>query len=288
MRQRTDSRVLKGAASSSSSVFPTPQANGDRVLALIRGSAINQDGHTNGITAPNGLAQRAVLTAALRNAGVEPAQIGYVEAHGTGTPLGDPIEVEALAAALGSGPPVLLGAVKSNVGHLEGAAGVAGLIKTTLCLQRGVIPSVVHFTRLNPHITLDGTRLQVARAATPWSGPGRFAAVSSFGWSGTNANVVLEEAPVAAPLPVPAVQAAHLVVLSSPFEVRLPELAQQWAAWSRTEAAADAGLPAIATEAVRGRAPSRRACWHRRALDGRPPGAAGAAGGRGAIADDSR
>src|SRR5690606_6498215 len=114
-------------------------ADGDRVLAVIRGTAVNQDGHTNGITAPNGLSQQKVIRAALHNAGVDPADVGYVETHGTGTPLGDPIEVEALTAVLGaprpSGSPVILGSIKSNIGHTEGAAGVAGLIKAVLCLD---------------------------------------------------------------------------------------------------------------------------------------------------------
>lgn len=179
------------------------QADGDPILAIIRGSAINQDGHTNGLTAPNGLAQQAVIRQAFANAGVQPTATSYVETHGTGTPLGDPIEVEALAAVLGGPQPdggaCVLGSVKTNVGHLEGAAGIAGLIKTVLALQHGQIPANQHFTRLNPHIDLSGTRLQIATALQPWRASGtRFAGVSSFGWSGTNAHVVLEQAPASA------------------------------------------------------------------------------------------
>ena len=175
-------------------------ADRDRVLAVIRGSAINQDGHTNGITAPNGLSQQAVIREALRQAGVDPGQVGYVEAHGTGTPLGDPIEVEALTAVVGqprpSGSSVALGSLKSNIGHLEGAAGIAGLIKAVLCLQHKQWPPVVHFKTINPHISLSGTAVVIPKALTSWevSDGRRIAGVSSFGWSGTNAHVVLEEA----------------------------------------------------------------------------------------------
>ncbi len=176
-------------------------ADGDPIRAVIRGSAINQDGNTNGITAPNGLAQRAVIQRALRDGGVDGADIGYVEAHGTGTALGDPIEVEALAATLGKGSaPCFLGSVKTNIGHLEGAAGIAGLIKAVLVLQHGEIPANLHFSSLNPHISLAGTRLAVATELTQWdpNDKARLAGVSSFGWSGTNVHLVLEEAPVRA------------------------------------------------------------------------------------------
>lgn len=176
-------------------------ADGDPILAVIRGSAINQDGHSNGLTAPNGLAQQAVIRLALENAGVRPEQISYVETHGTGTPLGDPIEVEALGAVFhdqrSDGMPCVLGSVKTNLGHLEGAAGITGLIKTILALQYRTIPADLHFQQLNPHITLAGTRLQIADQERPWEtgAERRFAGVSAFGWSGTNAHVVLEEAP---------------------------------------------------------------------------------------------
>jgi len=163
---------------------------------------MNQDGHTNGITAPNGLAQRAVIQRALRDAGVDGAAIGYVEAHGTGTALGDPIEVEALADTLGKGSAVscYLGSVKTNIGHLEGAAGIAGLIKAVLVLQHGQIPANLHFSSLNPYISLAGTRLAVPTELTQWdpNGKTRLAGVSSFGWSGTNVHLVLEEAPARA------------------------------------------------------------------------------------------
>jgi myxalamid-type polyketide synthase MxaE and MxaD len=175
-------------------------SDGDRVIAVIRGSAVNQDGHTNGITAPNGLSQQAVIREALRQGGVDPSQVGYVEAHGTGTPLGDPIEVEALTAVFGRrapGSPVALGSVKSSIGHLEGAAGIAGLIKAVLCLQHKQWPPVAHFREINPHISISGTAVVIPQSLTPWETQRgrRVAGVSSFGWSGTNAHVVLEEAP---------------------------------------------------------------------------------------------
>ncbi len=181
------------------------QADGDPILAVIRGSAVNQDGHTNGLTAPSGLAQQSVIRQAFADAGIQPGAASYVEAHGTGTPLGDPIEVEALAAVVGRPEPdggaCVLGSVKTQVGHLEGAAGIAGLIKTVLALQHGEIPANLHFTRLNPHIDLSGTRLRIASAPTTWRSTGpRVAGVSSFGWSGTNAHVVLEQAPTPAPI----------------------------------------------------------------------------------------
>ncbi|HLF25992.1 MAG TPA: type I polyketide synthase, partial [Anaerolineae bacterium] len=182
-------------------------ADGDRIYAVIRGSAINQDGHTNGLTAPNGLSQQSVIRLALANAGVEADQIGYVETHGTGTPLGDPIEVEALAGVVGppraDGLPCVIGSVKSNIGHLEGASGIAGLMKAALTLHHQTIPANLHFQQLNPHINLDGTRLVVASDERVWL-PGetrRLAGVSSFGWSGTNAHVILEEAEPASVLP---------------------------------------------------------------------------------------
>src|SRR5262249_16806185 len=123
------------------------ERDGDRIHAVIRGSAVNQDGHSNGLTAPNGLAQQQVIWNALQNAGVTPDRVGYIETHGTGTPLGDPIETAALAHALGGDPaqPVWLGALKANIGHLESAAGIAGLIKAVLVLQHGQIPPVAGF-----------------------------------------------------------------------------------------------------------------------------------------------
>ncbi|MEO8077201.1 MAG: type I polyketide synthase, partial [Acidobacteriota bacterium] len=172
----------------------------DRVLAIVRGSAVNQDGRTNGITAPNSQSQQRVIERALMNAGVAGSQIGYVETHGTGTALGDPIEIEALTAAIGqgrdAGQACLLGSGKANVGHTEGAAGVAGVIKAVLTLRHQSAPPLAHFQRLNPHISLGGTPFEIPTALRAWEAAGqpRFAGVSSFGWSGTNAHAILEEA----------------------------------------------------------------------------------------------
>ncbi len=176
-------------------------ADGDPIRAVIRGSAVNQDGRTHVLTAPNGLAQEAVVRQALENGKVAASTVTYVETHGTGTILGDPIEVEALAEVYGmhraDGAQCALGAVKTNIGHLEAAAGIAGLIKAVLCLEHEDIPPSLHFTTLNPHLALEGTPFVIPTEVRPWPrGPERrYAGVSSFGFGGTNAHVVLEEAP---------------------------------------------------------------------------------------------
>ncbi len=175
---------------------------GDRVRAVIRGTAINHDGRTTVLTAPNGLAQEAVLRAALANAMLEPREVSYVETHGTGTSLGDPIEIEAVRAVYGedgqAAPRCVLGAVKTNLGHLEAAAGMAGMIKAVLCMEHDEIPKNLHFKQLNPQISLAGSRLGMATEKIPWprSGTPRVAGVSSFGLGGTNAHIILEEAPL--------------------------------------------------------------------------------------------
>ncbi|MEO8693820.1 MAG: SDR family NAD(P)-dependent oxidoreductase [Acidimicrobiales bacterium] len=176
-------------------------ADGDPVLAVVRGSAVNQDGRSTAMSAPNGLAQQAVVRRALHNGQVLPEQISHIEAHGTGTALGDPIEVEALAEVVGSrfagAPPVALTSLKTNIGHLEAAAGVAGLIKVVLSLQHEAIPPHLHFTALNPHISLDETRFFIPTESHPWPAGSmrRLAGISAFGFGGTNAHVVVEEAP---------------------------------------------------------------------------------------------
>ncbi|MEJ8642032.1 type I polyketide synthase [Streptomyces sp. MS1.HAVA.3] len=174
--------------------------DGQPVLAVIRGSAVNQDGRTNGLMAPGPAAQTAVVRQAWSNAGVSAAEIGLVEAHGTGTPLGDPIEIGALKEAFGPSSAAgtcALGAVKSNLGHLEAAAGLAGLVKAVLCVQHGEIPGNLHFDRLNPRIDLTGSPFFVPTGTSAWPLPGgsRIAGVSSFGFGGTNAHVVVEQAP---------------------------------------------------------------------------------------------
>ena len=176
--------------------------DGDKIHAIIRGSAINQDGLTSGITAPNGPSQQAVIRQALQNAGVTPNQISYVEAHGTGTALGDPQEFKSLKAILGKGRPLdhpcWIGSVKTNIGHLGSAAGIAGLIKVVLCLEHQEIPPHLHLKKLNRYISLKGAPLQIPTECTPWeiATDKRFAGISSFGFGGTNCHVILEEAPV--------------------------------------------------------------------------------------------
>lgn len=175
--------------------------DGDPILALIRGSAVNQDGASNGLTAPSGLSQQAVVKQALKNAKVSPDRISFVETHGTGTALGDPIEVEALVATLGGSEakeaPCRLGAVKTNIGHLEAAAGIAGLIKIVLCMQHKSIPANLHFNELNPNISLDESRFEIPVTSQDWVGKDgeRFAGVSSFGFGGTNAHIILQDPP---------------------------------------------------------------------------------------------
>ncbi|MEP7311633.1 MAG: beta-ketoacyl synthase N-terminal-like domain-containing protein [Pseudomonadota bacterium] len=234
-------------------------ARGDRVLAVIRGSAVNQDGRSNGLTAPNGPAQVAVIRAALDNAGVQAAQIGYVEAHGTGTSLGDPIEVNALGAALGagrdSGQPLLIGSLKTNMGHLEAAAGIAGVVKAVLVLQRRQIPPHLNLDQPNPYIDWSGMPIAVPTEVTPWSavdGP-RLAGVSSFGFSGTNAHVILEEAPapVDSPPALPA-RASNVLAVSARDRPALTQVVARLR--SRLEAPrADAELADICFTANAGR-----------------------------------
>ena len=199
-------------------------ADGDRVLALVRGSTVNQDGRSTVLTAPNGQAQEAMLREALETAALSPERISFVETHGTGTSLGDPIEVEALANVLGgeaADPPCYLGSIKANVGHLEAAAGVTGLIKAVQVLRHGAVPAQPNFHKLSPYIRLEGSRLAVPTALTalaPAAGP-RFASVSSFGVGGTNAHIIVEQAP-ALPGPEPVAEGA---VWTLPLSARTPE-----------------------------------------------------------------
>ena len=207
-------------------------AEGDRVLAVIRGSAVNQDGPSSGLTAPNGPAQEAVIRAALADAGVVPRQVGYVEAHGTGTELGDPLEVHALGAVFGGDrqgtPPLVVGSVKTNIGHLEGAAGVTGLIKLALSLRHRTIPAHLHLRTPSPHIDWADVPLQVPVRSMPWAAIDgrRLGGVSSFGFSGTNAHVVVEEAPVHAEL-TPAQVRTCIFTLSARGSRALTELAER-------------------------------------------------------------
>ncbi|MFF8811781.1 SDR family NAD(P)-dependent oxidoreductase [Streptomyces pactum] len=211
-------------------------ADRDTVYCVIRGGAVNQDGRSNGIMAPNPQAQEAVLRAAYADAGVRPERVDYVEAHGTGTLLGDPIEAKALAAVVGDGRepdrPCLIGSVKSNLGHLEAAAGIAGLIKTALMLRHRTVPRTLHFIRPNPHIPFDELPLEVADRQRRWPAADRpaLAGVSSFGFGGTNAHLVVEEAPAgAAPGAEAEADGPHLLAVSARDEQALRELAARYA-----------------------------------------------------------
>ncbi|BAU65096.1 Beta-ketoacyl synthase [Stanieria sp. NIES-3757] len=211
----------------------------DNILAVIKGSAINQDGRSNGLTAPNGLAQQAVIRQALKDAGVQAGEISYIEAHGTGTKLGDPIEVNSLKNVLMQGrkenETCYLGSVKTNIGHLEAAAGIAGLIKTVLCLQNQVIPANLHFNKLNPHINLAHTPIEINNRLQPWQ-PGdkpRLAGVSSFGFGGTNAHVILQEADNQVQNFESVERPLHLLTISAKNEPALQELARRYAKFLR-------------------------------------------------------
>ncbi|MGB1014448.1 MAG: type I polyketide synthase, partial [Nannocystaceae bacterium] len=174
------------------------QLDGDRILAVIRGSAVNQDGRSNGFTAPRGASQAAVSRAALAGAGIEPTSVGFVECHGTGTPLGDPVEVQALASTYRatSKQPLIIGTLKSNIGHAEAAAGILGLLKAALAVHHGQIPGNLHTHPQNEAIEWASLPVEVATQTREWPTPGpRRAGVSSFGLSGTNAHVVVEEPP---------------------------------------------------------------------------------------------
>ncbi|MCK5757087.1 MAG: type I polyketide synthase, partial [Mycobacterium sp.] len=226
------------------------QRDGDRVLAVIRGSAVNQDGRSNGLMAPNPAAQMAVLRAAYAAAGVNPREVDYVEAHGTGTLLGDPIEARALGTVLGKGrpadAPLLLGAVKSNLGHLEAAAGIAGFAKAVLALQHNRIPANLGYQDPNPHIPFDKLRLKVVAEHTEWSPAGRprRAGISSFGFGGTNAHVIIEQAPVPVPTEGAPTVLTTLVVSGKTAE-RVAAQAQMLADWM-AGAGAEVSLQEIA------------------------------------------
>ena len=206
----------------------------DPVLALIRGSAVNQDGASAGFTVPHGPSQQALIRRALEAAKVDPRDVSYLEAHGTGTPLGDPIEVNAALAVYGQGRsperPLLMGSVKTNIGHLEAAAGVAGLIKVVLALQARTIPAHLHFSRPNPNIAWADLPVEIPTRTTPWGGEQpRIAAVSSFGASGTNAHCIVEEPPRPAPaVDVEAAAGDRVLVLSADTPQALRELAQAY------------------------------------------------------------
>ena len=215
-------------------------AGGDRIWAVIRGSAVNQDGAGAGMTVPNGLAQQAVIRKAMTEARVEPSQIGYIEAHGTGTKLGDPLELRSLWSVLKAGrrpdASLIVGSLKTNVGHMEGAAGIGSLIKTVLALRHGSIPPHLHVRQLNPLIAEEGIPLIVPRQLTAWpeNVGGRVAGVSSFGMSGTNAHMILAAGPEDEAVADGAggqdarPPKAHALCLSARTEAQLRELAGRY------------------------------------------------------------
>ncbi|UXY16149.1 SDR family NAD(P)-dependent oxidoreductase [Chitiniphilus purpureus] len=236
------------------------ERDGDDILGVIRGSGINQDGKTNGITAPSALAQEALLRQVYGRFGIDAARIGYVEAHGTATPLGDPIEVSALTAAFGSGGQArcALGSVKSNIGHTGFAAGVAGMIKALLCLRHRMLVPSIHYARPNPHIAFGQSPFHVNTQYRAWdSATPRLAAVSSFGFSGTNAHVVIEEytAPPAAPQTVGEV----LVPLSAKTAEQLRHKARDLLAALRREPVPDLARLAYTLQVGRDPMPHRLA-----------------------------
>ena len=221
------------------------QRDGDTIWALIRGSAVNHDGRSNGLTVPNGLAQEELLRDALKAAQVPAHSVSYVEAHGTGTTLGDPIEFEALGNVVGRGrkTPLWVGAVKTNIGHLEAAAGVAGLIKVVLGLHQCAIPPTLHQRQPNPLVPWQEYPIQVPTELVPWPTDvqPRRAGVSSFGLSGMNAHVILEEAPVV-PLPLrDQTRPLHLLTMSAKSEVALGALVERYATWLEAHPEVDLG-----------------------------------------------
>jgi acyl transferase domain-containing protein/acyl-CoA synthetase (AMP-forming)/AMP-acid ligase II/NADPH:quinone reductase-like Zn-dependent oxidoreductase/acetylornithine/succinyldiaminopimelate/putrescine aminotransferase/predicted amino acid dehydrogenase/NAD(P)-dependent dehydrogenase (short-subunit alcohol dehydrogenase family)/acyl carrier protein len=211
-------------------------ADGDPILGVIRGSAVNQDGHTIGIAAPNETAQTAVIREALRRANVDAREIGYVEAHGTGTPLGDLVELRALANVFrresARDGDCLVGSVKSNIGHAETAAGMAGLLKVLGCFNSGEVPGQLHLGQINAQVDFAPTRLRIAASATPWPkrDSRRLAGISSFGFGGTNAHIVLEEPPAPVrPEANVSKSSLHLLRLSAKSEPSLAELTRRYA-----------------------------------------------------------
>ncbi len=222
------------------------QAAQDSIVAVIRGTAINQDGPSGGLTIPSGPSQEQVIRRALADAHVQPEQIGYIEAHGTGTPLGDPIEIGALNAVFGATAvpnnrtrttPLYVGSVKTNIGHLEMAAGVVGVMKLALALQQGVIPPHLHLQTPNPHIDWATSPVQVPTVGTPWphtaDGRERLGGGSSFGFSGTNAHLILAEAPrterrTGGKGPAHTERAFHLLTISAKTEGALQAYAQRY------------------------------------------------------------
>jgi len=251
------------------------QRDGDQIFCVLKGSAVNQDGRSNGLTAPNGPAQTDVIRQALRRASLQPDDIDYIEAHGTGTELGDPIEMGAIAEVFAPRKSTLqVGSVKTNIGHLEGAAGIAGLIKTCLALHHQVIPPHLHFDRPSPHIQWKPL-IQVADQASPWPKRAdriRRAGVSSFGFGGTNAHLILEETPQPpatvfptdhSSTPTTNARRYHWIKLSAKNETALHQLAGLYADALEREPLANAGVNELVNAANLGKSD-----WNHRAAIG--------------------
>lgn len=214
--------------------FSDAISDGDNILGVIRGSAVNQDGPSSGLTVPNGSAQMAVIRQALENAKIKPEQISYLEAHGTGTALGDPIEVRGINNVLckdrSTDNPLMVGSVKTNIGHLEIAAGMASLLKVILSLKNQEIPPHLHFKELNPDLAAAATALKIPTSSLPWqrTEEPRRAGISAFGLSGTNAHIIIEEPPQLSFNPSEVDRPAHLLTLSAKSDDALDDLAQKW------------------------------------------------------------
>jgi len=251
-------------------VLDKAQADGDPILAVIRGTALNQDGASSSLTVPNGPSQEDLMRRALEDADRTAAQVGYVEAHGTGTSLGDPIELRALGSVYGgsrkAAEPVLVGSLKTNFGHMEAAAGIGGLIKLVLALQHGEVPAHLHFETPTTHVPWDEIRLAVPRSTMAWPDlrnatrelTPRVGAVSSFGFSGTNAHLIVEQAPTTQrPAPAAVVQdgvaAAHVLPLSASSSDALRAVIERYERWLISPDAGDYDWGEIAATAATGR-----------------------------------
>ena len=239
-------------------------ARGDRIIASIVGTAVNQDGRTPAVTAPNGRSQEKVIRSALARTGINPNEIGYLEAHGTGTPVGDPIEMSAIVNVYGPGrseeQPLYVGSAKSNFGHIEAGAGLLGLAKAALSLQHEEIFPNLHFKQLNPNIDLGHAPVRVPTQRIPWARNGklRLAGVNAFGYSGTNAHAILQEAPQASEEPANEIPSGSFierdggpVFLSARSAAALDELADRYIA--RLEQPKNLALPDLAFSSATGR-----------------------------------